>query len=46
MSEKRNETELMPELTLTPFEEESPKMEKVVLENQLQHLIYQQHYLN
>ena len=34
MSEKRNETEFMPELTLTPFEEESPKMEKVELEEE------------
>ena len=34
MSEKRNETEFMPELTLNPFEEESPKMEKVELEEE------------
>lgn len=34
MSEKRNETEFMPELTLTPFEEEPPKMEKVELEEE------------
>ncbi len=34
MSEKRNETEFMPELTLTPFQEEPPKMEKVELEEE------------